>query len=162
MDRRIDCKRYLEQALSLIADTHPPINKIEWAQIALECHIRLGGEPSATAAEWLNVIKQPAGDQPDTAEWHLAQGLLAYVQGTHPDARKHFNESYRIWTTLGYIYRAEATQLWRATCAARAGDREEAHAILLQAEKALLPFGKTPVYRRLQRLREQIDSGDLT
>jgi tetratricopeptide (TPR) repeat protein len=151
------CQQYLTEALSPISDVDSTVDRLEWSQIALECHIRLGAPLDATAGEWLGVIDYPDGQQPDAAECFLAQGLLMLARADYLAARRHLGKSYEIWSALAYRFRATIVQYWQAYCEMRAGNREGAREILASAEPTLQLFGETPILRRLRRLRQQID-----
>lgn len=155
-DQRDDCRRYLQEALSHIADVDQPIDKIEWAQIALECQFRLGEGLGLTAFDWLSADYELEPDQREAAELAVALGLLSIARSDYRGAQDHFKASNQIWSKLTYHFRAAVSYYWQVECAALAKDWAGARELFALAEQALVLFGETPVLQRLRRLGEQL------
>lgn len=148
-DNSAECERYLNAVLTLIADVDQPIDKIEWAQIALENHLRLDAPFQFVVTDWLSADYDLDEGGREAAELAFAQGLLALARTDYPVARARLEESHQIWHALTYHFRAALVLYWLAECAERAGDRLRMDEIKTHAAQALKPFGDIPVVQRL-------------
>lgn len=148
------CAEHLRVIAALLGETSEEIDQIEWAQLAIEAHLRLDLPLDQSAAAWLAATDERDYPRPEAlGEWLFARGLLALAEGGADEALALLARSAEQWALIQSHLRAAIVACWRCFALVRVGRPQEAAAAAEVARRLLAPFGPTAAGHWLAEIR---------